>query len=245
MARDFDGSADYLEGAFVPVTPYPVWTCAWANTDDGGAEGAIVVVSNDASAVFFRYGLVQVGGSFLYIVNGVDASAEIEAGTATVGTWHHVLGLSRDATDHELYVDGTSVGTSNTDPGALTGLDSTTIGAENTDAGFNTLFNGQIGEVGIGNVSLVVNEIVGLANRTHLSRARGIQAYYPIYGFNSPEPDLTGAKNNLTVTSAPPLANHPPVIPYSARFWGHGPLVEAPVGAAYYQQYLRTVIRAA
>ena len=59
--------------------------------------------------------------------------------------------------------------------------------------------------------------------------------------------DLSGNKNNATVTNAT-VANDPPVPPYSARFWGHGPLIEAAVagvvGGAYYQQYHAHVIAA-
>jgi hypothetical protein len=85
---------------------------------------------------------------------------------------------------------------------------------------------GKIARVSIHNVILTPGEIKAAMYRPVY---RGLVGYWPM---DNSGVDLSSNKNSATVTNAT-LVNNPPVIPYSARFWGHGPsavVVAAPSG---------------
>lgn len=71
-------------------------------------------------------------------------------------------------------------------------------------------FAGSVAEVAVWNSVLSNNEVATLATVCPDSVHRSsLVAYYPLYGMSSPEPDLSGAANNGTVTGTT-LANHAP-----------------------------------
>jgi hypothetical protein len=77
------------------------------------------------------------------------------------GSWHHYLFVSRSSTDHELYVDGQSVGTSATSKTLSNPLSDITIGAWYPTS---QRYSGSLDEVRIYNRALSANEILQLYN---------------------------------------------------------------------------------
>jgi len=84
-----------------------------------------------------------------------------ESGVERSGSWHHYLFVSRSTTNHELYVDGQSVGTSATSKSLPNPLSNITIGAWYPTSQH---FNGSLDEVRIYNRALSANEVTQLYN---------------------------------------------------------------------------------
>ena len=130
------------------------------------------------------------------------------SGTIIDTNWHHVAVTRTSAGVYIIYLNGV--------------FDSTTTNATAQETasplyiGYSVpqtagQFSGQIAEMAGWNVVLKANEISSLAHCTPASVVHGgtnLQFYWPIWGADASEPDLSGGKNNLSISGSAPLANH-------------------------------------
>jgi len=175
--------------------------------------------------------------------NGGTAGTAVAGSSMVAGQWHLVAGVFTATNDRTVYLDKTS-GVQNTTTVVPTGIDQMVVGARQS-GGFNDLLDDAVGMLGVWDVALTANEIAALAAKVHPSRVRPLALTSFYLGDASGDLiDLSGNKNNLVETNGPiTVVNNPPVVPYSQRFWGHGPLIEVAAGGGffsrrYYDQYL-------
>lgn len=209
MARDFSGTAQYLRVDATPVTAAPLTMACWVYWDSLPTRSQAFVVSASGSA----------SNQFSLGNNSFNAELRISAGgsntnvtgttTLVTGRWYHVCGVFRSSTDRELYINGVSDAT-NTTSRTPASIGAITIGANG--AGSNET-DGKIAEVGLWNVSLSTTEIASLAAgySPRFIRPDKLLCYWPILGWNSPEPCWNNPTYNLTVTGATQY-QHPRII---------------------------------
>jgi len=154
--------------------------------------------------------------------DGVDHKAAWGANpgvTWTTGTWHHLTGSWDGTNTWKIYFDGVQKASSTDTQGPCSGANGPfAIGAfYNGTAG--RFFFGRVAESTVRNVALTDREVAALAAGVLTRRVRpaSIIGYWPLAGLTSPEPDLSGNANNLTLTNSPGAANHAPVTLWTPR----------------------------
>jgi len=165
---------------------------------------------------------------------GSDHRASVASAGYTLNqnAWNHfVLTWDDTANETRLYLNGSEIASQTATLVTHTTVNSRAIGIQDGTA--NRGVNSRVAEFFILSSVLQPGQVTALNGRVSLRRVVGAvqDQYTPLYGLVSPDPDLSGNKRNGTVTGAT-LANHAPVIPYSARFWGDGPLIEVAAGGA-------------
>jgi len=171
---------------------------------------------------------VNSGGHLILDKQGVENDITQTATLATnvwthIGISHATLGGSGN---YILYINGV-----NTQSGAGAGGLFTTgltylFGDPNVSA-----FNGFLADFASWtNVRLTATEFSALANgaRPNTIRPAAFTGWWPLDGLQSPEPDLSGNKNNGTLTGTLP-AFGPPYMPFTSRWPQFIPTVVSPV----------------
>ncbi|HDY68162.1 hypothetical protein LCGC14_2322090 [marine sediment metagenome] len=133
----------------------------------------------------------------------------------SLNAWHHIAATyDGGATTNNpiIYVDGSSVAITElkTPAGTLkTGLDSARFG-KNVGSG-QPVAGARMAEAAVWGSILKANQILSMASGVSPIRFTP-QAYWPMYGGASPEPDLAGGGAPLTITGTV-IALHPPIAP--------------------------------
>jgi hypothetical protein len=217
MARDFNGSTQYLSRTDALLNTHPLTISAWFNCDNDALVQTIFGIGSSSSVtpLILLEALGDTGGDPIRLLVRDDSGNLQNAQTSTgysLTTWHHACGVWAAADDTRAFIDGGSKGT-DTAPtlGTLT-VNRTAIAVWDT-TGLNNYFNGRIAEVGLWNVALTDDEVAVLAAGYSplLVRPQSLVAYWPIASRQSPEIDLIGGYN-MTLTNSPTIANHPSVL---------------------------------
>ncbi len=239
MARLFDDTQ--LEYLTIP-TPVmelpPLAMCCWFNSDDAAAAGVLMSICdesvNNSLIAMYQYDnginnrevaihMIQPGGAWQI--------AKTTAGH-TAGNWHHACGMSVNATDRRVLLDGGNKGTNATSCFPV-GLDNTSIGLikRATPAGY---MSGAIAEVCIYQLGLLPgitfsdkadyfesNVLPSLAaGFSPLFYPYGLMAYYHLMDVNGSgeDTDIVGGYD-MTPVNTPSFTDHPRVImPTRAQF---------------------------
>jgi hypothetical protein len=225
MARLFnDAASEILSVDQAAITAAPFTFCAWGYSDDATAAQCVISVG-DKDTTNTRWALKFSGNAandpVRFDVRGGGSQTEFATTTGySVNTWHHVAAVEASATDHRVFIDGGSKGTSTTSVSPA-GADRTSIGrlADGTGGQF---FSGRIAHVAIWNVALTDDEILALARRLHPVRIRpgSLVGYWPV-GVGSPDPNWAAGTTalNMTVTGTT-IADNPPIMSWFGL--GHG-----------------------
>ena len=162
---------------------------------------------------------------------GGTGSADTATGYSA-DVWQHAAAVFEAVDDRTAYINGVGTQDTGSGPNAPTQWDRMTIGWLG-DSSPNYSSGVDIADPGIWLAALTSNEILALVRGARSDQVRQQSlAWNPQILGVSPEPDWSGSKRNVTVTGTT-IGNGPPVIPYSARFWGHGPLIEVAAAAEY------------
>lgn len=218
MARFFNGTTDLINCGLITNLmgeDQAVSIAAWIKPVSLGESslGYIVGRANTTDA----YGFLMVATSTIELFIG-GSTALVRAASdnsVTLGVWQHVAlthdGSSTAANAH-IYVNGietayktTTNGVTPTNNAAL----SIIIGNRGNAA---RTFNGSIAYVQIFDRQLSSEEIRGTMYSPG-SIKNGLRRYYPLHGFSSPEPNLSGfdgpnsngALTGTTLSSGPPI----------------------------------------
>lgn len=216
MARDFDGSSDYLEYAGTRITAAPLTLAAWFNTDSAAANQTVVAFSRSTTTTEgFRLQVTATGDLVSAVTTAGGTARTASTSTSfTTGTWHHGCAVFASTTSRAAYIDGGSKGTNGTSS-SPTNIDRTTVGVRYSSGSLTDHFDGRIGEVGIWNVALTDDEVAVLARGVSPRRVRPNSLVYcwRVMGKTSPEPPFAGSgEDALTVSGSPALAAHPRVL---------------------------------
>ena len=215
MARNFDGSDDYLDAgnpSALNLTGDEVTLSAWIRLESVADEGKILAKWSDA-AQEFQYLLSTNGGDkCLFAI--YDGETLIAQGTTvlSVGVWYHIAGVY-DGSDLRVYCNGVEEdSTANT--GNMPSFNiPVRIGAGSGGSGSENPFDGDIGHCAIWNTPLSASEIASLANGISplkIQKDNNLLFYAPVNG-QDPEYDVVG-QIDLTVNGSvkseePPIPN--------------------------------------
>lgn len=249
MARDFDGSSQYLYRTdSCGISAYPFTMSAWVNADSFSTTPYFFQFGNSASATR-RFGLAfSTSGHLWASANSTSASRNwATSATLSTGVWGHCAGTFYGSVDMYSYLNGVSTGTL-----TLTG----TTGYETCNrtglavlprSSFSNYLNGRMAEAAIWNVQLTDDEIARLANGYSplMVRPESLVAYWPLFGRAGSSGDEEGwiGATDLTQQSSPILADHPRIIyPSRKKFQFVGGAAAAGVSKAVYARQVGRVI---
>lgn len=152
-----------------------------------------------------------------------DGNADKVSAACTAGTWNHWIWRHAGG-ELSLVKDGVFVGA--VPSGNSTGITNSLRLGNTSGSGF---LEGDIAELAFWNVDLGSSECLALGRGFAPDRIRrlSLTGYWPLWGIHSPETDLSGNNRNLTLTGTT-RADHPPVVPFSRRFWSTM-VIEPPV----------------
>jgi len=215
MARHFDGNIQFLRNVNGILTAVPITMACWFRSDDLTIHQSLMALWQDG---IFQQGFeLAAGGSFAgdpVVAMTADALnfewAESTAGYAA-NTWHHACGVWAAINDRRAYIDGGNRGNDGNNCTPV-GIDETTIGVR-PDAIYQYYMSGDIAEAVIWNVALTDGEVAALATGIEAWKIRpgNIVAYWPLWGYHSPEIDCHAGTYQLTLEWGPTQSNHAPV----------------------------------
>lgn len=212
MARDFNGTTDYIDRASGPVSTATdnMTVSCWVNLDAKVSQNMVSNGYNGTSGTGYQLRFSNSSQRFqfdLSFVVGITGTTD-----PNTGQWYHVLGQINAGTAY-LFVNGASegtptVGTPNTPATYFN------IGCVKTDTGTPAGFtDGRICEVGFWNRVLTSGEISGLASGyAPTFYPSNLVFYSSLFGQNTPEVDK---KSSVVLTmNGTSKATHPDFIKY-------------------------------
>ena len=211
--RSFDGTDDKVGmGSVLDVDGVDVSLCSWVKlTEDASTDAMGGKKSNDAfsSAGIMLY---QSGAADVARIQVADAVDGVESSTIAQmddGAWHWVCGTWNNSTDTTIiYEAGVQ---DDTDTNTLIGATSNAVnyvvgeyGGGSGDASGLIAYHMQFQEI------LTAIRVNDLMWRPDLSYGAG--GFWPMYGGDSPEQDLSGNNRDGTVTGAITSTDGPPIM---------------------------------
>lgn len=214
MARSFSGGAtptDYINvgtGSVLRFTnTFTISSWVYVNSMTSNMKWFI---QGSGGVSGWGVGYLLASNSWGFTKCGV---ADIGSGvTPSVNIWTHVLWTVSASANPILYINGALANntgnTSGITPSSLTAYIGTDFGAAVVAFGWT----GLIAETSLWGTILSAGEIaaLGAGAKTRSVRPASQVGYWPLYGLASPEPDLSGNKNNGTLTGTA-YTNHPPI----------------------------------
>lgn len=233
MARQFTGSSSqFAEYAGAVASGAPVTLSVWFYMATSISGCPLSIGNNGATNNYFALETQGTGfGCVAWTGGGGGAAGSTTSTHPATNVWNHLCGVFATATLRAAYLNGGGKAT-NSSSRTPTGLNVTTLGRR-SDPTPTQYFTGRIADAAIWSDALTDTEVAAIANGVSPLRIRpaSLVGYWPIRGIDSPERDWTANNQQMTLTGTA-LANHAPVQPYSARFWGSAPLIEVSAGGA-------------
>ena len=213
MARNFDGTTQYLEStATPPAVGPPLSVAAWFNPSSTGSIEIIGGVSRATGTTqSLSLGLSPAGLVGAQSQSGGTSRTALSSAAAAVSAWNHGLAVFSANNSRSVYLNGGSKGT-NTQNNSPAGVNRTNIGARYLNAAVASFFPGDIAEVAMWNVALTDADALILSKGIppYLVKGESLVCYWPLLGRYSPEISLLGGFD-LTLANAPAVAVHPPM----------------------------------
>lgn len=217
MARLFTAaSSHFLENATVPITGVPLTLACWIRPDTVAAGTAQALYLGDSGSSNNYFSIGRSAASLKFNVRDATVSDAMGAGTDfAANTWYHIAGVAASTTSRVSYLNGAVQDTSAA--GAITPASVDRINVGRLGRSVPTdYWSGSIAEAAIWSVDLTLQEIAALAAGASPAQIRpdSLVFYAPIWGLDSPEPDLTTGHRNLTLGNAPTFTAGPPTQPF-------------------------------
>lgn len=229
MARNFNGVNGYLEYGSAPVTAPPMTLACWAFCSALPTATKFLISlslgtgggSNSSFGLMIRGGVAGKPIGAFSDNAATSATASSSAGPSA-NMWFHAAAVIAGTASRAAYLGGTNKGTDATSITNPAGIDTTNIGVIYFTGGKQDFFAGLIAEATLWNAALVDEEIAALATgvRPHKVRPGNLVGYWPLFGLASPEPDLSGLGQSMTLgggAGAPSAANHAPLTPFTPK----------------------------
>lgn len=221
MARESDGSTQFLETSSPPVTTTPFTIACWGKTSDD-ANGNTLVFLGDNTSPDDRVLLLMAGNvaidpiRLFHQVTGVGNSSALSTTGYSLSTWHHCCCIEASGQSRSVYIDGGSKGISTT---SRTMPTINTMGVlRSSDSTPSAYVFGSIAELGIWNATLTDAEVLSLATgyAPPFIRPESLVFYMPLVGED--DNDLVGGLHLSpdTLANLPTLSEHPPIISQSS-----------------------------
>lgn len=212
MARSFNGTSDLIAANAAHLYANSNYSAAfWAFGNANG--GSIPTVFSEANTGNNnnRFSLDDSSGKLRVFINNSSGTTLLSAtGTATAfaSAWHHICFTQDGSTNYKTYIDG-AVDLSGTVTAGTVSPNDLTIGALHRSA-TGQFYQGTICHVAIWSRTLSAGEALGLGNGLS-PLLYGANHYWPLFGVDSPEPDLgISAHTAGTLTGTAFAAGHDP-----------------------------------
>lgn len=206
MARDFNGSTQYLSyaGSLCGTPPFSMacWCRHDALVNYSSLFGCYSSTTNDT------HRLLSDSSGNLWAQSYQAGGGASQKSGLTTGTWQHCAGVWSASNSRTAYVNG-SAATTNTTSVTPT-LNRTAIGYDWGGVSTGYYLNGQVAEAAIWGAALTAAEILSLAAGVspRLIRPQSLLAHWEIVGKVSPEPDAVGGYA-FTLNNTPTAYPHP------------------------------------
>ena len=255
MALTFDGSTEYLSASVALVSARPITMCGWVRPETKQSNAILTLIeSADAGGMSNTSGYMSVGPGRYGRMDMFWAKQRTSAasyplygsssGVAT-STWFHMVAQVLANNSHELFVDGSSVGSATAGgyTSDIASADTLYIGHVGVTSGHgisglqgNKTVDGGIAEVAIWDIQLTANQISALAAGFSplLIRPDKLLGYWPLggpYAHATAYIDVVGG-NTLAQTGsmdATNLEQHPPIIYPTSPTVITGGVIAAPI----------------
>lgn len=217
MARDFNGTTQNAGITAVPSTPFTM--ACWALADAIAADMDMMTVCASGNNTHYHRMYVPSASSKVSAATkggGTEAGA-LTSTTISTATWFHACAVFNSATDRRAFLNGGGKGTNVTST-TPTSPAKFSIGCFSGSSSIE-FWDGAIAEAAVWTVALTDAEIAALATGINpcLVQPTSLWGYWPLWGSDSPEVDLSGNARNLTLTNTPTQrAVSAPVAPFSA-----------------------------
>lgn len=222
-ARLFDdASTQYLESSSPPVTAAPFTMAILGRSNDDTILQGAFDFHNNGGAVNRNCFILMFGGASagdpiqFRVADGVNSTTFSTTTGYTANVWHHACAVEASATDHRVFIDGGSKGSSTTSR-TPTGINRIAIGR----ISFSTpgvYFSGDLAEAAIWDTNLSDAEVALMGAAYHpsplLMKPANLIYYCPVTGNYSPEIEIVNSANmtvsGATKTAAPPRITYQP-----------------------------------
>lgn len=209
MARDFDGSTQYIGPAIIPATVVTqnsgqMTIMCWVNRDTTGSNKQIVSFFNNASNHHFEF-RGHTSTDYKLSINNSGTPAQVQIGGGGSGQWDFLCGRVNSSNQLKFWVNTTTGTGSHTKE--IDNLDRVIIGA-NPPA--TPQLDGKVERVAAWNVALSDSTIESLRQRfdPYNVRRNSLICYYKLIGQRNPSVDyITG--NTAAHVGSPPSFNGP------------------------------------
>lgn len=209
MARDFNGTDQYLSVDAAGATTYPLTIMCWAWWDVG-PTGTLISIGDKDTADHYDALQLNTASNILWAISAGTGGAASSDGTGMTGsTWHHAAGVFASDASRIAYVDG-SAAVTDTFSVTPNARDRVAVAAR-ADNSLGTRLDGRVAEVALWNIALSGAEIASIvAGASPISvQASALVGYWPLCGTADPEPDVDGNTGSLVLTGSPPFIAHP------------------------------------
>ncbi len=233
MARSFNGTSDKLSGSDVglPTTTrsITVWFRTTTSVPSGPSDGRVLLYYGTASSthavIFYDNNNHLVASNYGAAITGTTDIHD--------GNWHLAM-LIVTGNTWSIYLDGSASTEATGTLTTSTTLNGTVlVGSDGGGITTQNFWSGDIGEIGVWNATLSLLEWKALyqGRRAYTVRAASLVRYIPMFGVQSPEPDLSGQLHALTLTGTA-LATTGPPINYFTGTDGSAPLITTAAATA-------------
>lgn len=214
MAREFNGTSQFLRRTGAIITVVPLSFSAWVNfsSDANGTVFSITSAVDNANFLTGFYHEPTAVFRTYHSSGGVSWSAG--ALTVTTGVWVHVAGVFASNSSRTTYVNGVAAAENTFACSNISGASRTSIGLLDRAAPFG-YFPGRIAELGIWSAALNAAEFKALSNGTTPPqiRATSLAGYWPLGGrYGQSDRDRWRNGYDMTAQNSPTWADHPRII---------------------------------
>jgi Concanavalin A-like lectin/glucanases superfamily len=190
MARNFNGTSQYLVITSALLSSYPISLACWYKPVNNTGSQSLVSIGNTAATSYLLIYSVSGNLSARCFNTSSTAGSAISSATLTTGSWNHCVGVFTSATSRISYLNGVSA--SNATNVVLSAFNRTSIGANIDNSTTPASFaNGSIASAAVWNTSLSSTNALSLYAGCPPIKVQPsfLVAYTRLIG-TSPEPDI-------------------------------------------------------
>ncbi|GMV82098.1 MAG: hypothetical protein AMXMBFR7_32820 [Planctomycetota bacterium] len=207
MAREFNGTSQYLNHAAALVTAAPFTFGCWFYA--GAATGDVLFgVSKNATTHLWWLGTSS--SKLQWTARDTGQSTAETSSTFGTGAWHHACVVEQATNARHVYLDGAGKSTNST-VRTPTGVNRTTLGVLPWSS-LISYWSGRIALAALWNAALSDAEVAALAaGALPISiRPASLVHFWPLFGAHDPEVDMVGGAA-MSLVNAPTVADGPPI----------------------------------
>lgn len=210
MARQFNGSTQYLELASTPVANPPATFACWFNPDSLAWSSLVSSVYYTSAHQYMGLWMSDTGQAYAIYRTTSGNYTTGTVGTASVGEWSHGVAVFSSTANRSVFIDGGSKASA-TDGVGLANTTRIHVAARRTNAAYNH-FPGKVIWPAIWDVALTDEEVASLAAGAYPPDVRpgNLVFFHPLGGFDGENDKSILNGNDLTAYNSPTWSQDEP-----------------------------------